>query len=225
MPLHTDVRGVRSGATQQQRGLMKVGRLAIALLMCWAFSAPSAYATSIVANGDFELPVVPAGAPGYQFRFTGDPTWEWTSGGGSAFRGTVQFNADYGQSVGAGTQSVQLEHPGDFISQVLTTIPGAVYNLSFLLASYVQPGTSSLFVTIDGGAPIPFLGTAAWTLQTYSFTADFASTTLRFESSGSSVTYPHLDSISVEAVPEPATLLLFGTGLAAAGVRRYRQRK
>ena len=122
---------------------------------------------------------------------------------------------------------MQLELAGDYIEQTITLTIGQTYNLSFLLASYQPPGTSSLKVSI-GGVGDSFLASgASWAYQSLNFTAAVASTAIRFTNNNTSgvFTYPHLDKISLDpaSVPAPATLALVGTGLVALAWSRRRR--
>ena len=99
-------------------------------------------------------------------------------------------------------------------------------------------GTSWVTIFATGGAPA--VQDSAWTQQTFDVTAfananfairvgydvNLVTVFLPFIASGWNIDDVSITDASVAAaVPEPATLLLFGAGLAAAGVRRYRQRQ
>jgi hypothetical protein len=207
--------------------LVKIRKLAIPAMLALAFASPSAFA-NLISNGGFETDTVtgPALGLGYQYLPSGLSDWLVSSPG---HRGVVLFNSTYApnnvQGVGAGINSVQIEFPGDYIQQTITTVAGAQYSLAFLLNIYTQPGLSAIGavdVTVDGVATSlanPIVGSNGWAVYNATFIAADTSTDLRFTSAQF---YPHLDNITVEAsgVPEPAMLALFGLGLAGLGFSR-----
>ena len=204
---------------------MQYKSLARAALLACAIGSPSAFA-NLITNSGFETPLV-NGASGYNYRYTGDAGWGWTTGA----RGAVQFNGVYApgnlQVVGAGDQSIQLELVGDYVEQSIATTIGTTYTLSFLLGAYAPPGTSALRVSVGGIGDNFFAGDTSWDTEALNFTATLASTSIRFtnNNAGPGFTYPHLDNISLDvaSVPAPATLAMLGLGLAALGLSLRRR--
>ncbi|MCB1736275.1 MAG: DUF642 domain-containing protein [Gammaproteobacteria bacterium] len=181
---------------------------------------------NIILNGDFEADTVsdPNAGSGYQYVQSADLTgWTVTDVSGPN-RGAVLFNSTYGQGVGGGVNSLQLEDYGDAISQVIGTTIGQLYELSFDLSAYSSPGTATLSVGI-GVDSFLFTGTSpAYVTHSLLFTASATSTTIRFthiDGVGSD-RYPHLDNISVNevsSVPVPAGYALLLGGLALLRIR------
>jgi len=190
----------------------------------------------LVTNGSFETPIV-AASIGYEHR-NGAELPGWTIF--STYLGTVQFNTTY-DPVSNGSQAVQIEVPGDWISQTFATVDGAVYRLSFDMSAFTGYGGPGL-----GGAPCPCASivdvTAGAANETFSSsslgyvtqTLDFiagATTTIRFmnPSTPSAIgNYPHIDNVSVvltTPVPEPDTYAILLAGLAIVGARNRMLRR
>ncbi len=213
-----------------QRGrLMKYSRLLFGPLTAaiLSFSSLPAQAADLVNNGSFELDSV-SGPYQYKLTLTG-----WTVSGGSS--GAVLFDkAAYGTFSGGnylgsdGDQAIQLELGGHYIQQTLSTVAGQQYQLTFDYSSYVSPVTGAPFsYTVDGNSSNLTGTLPGWTTETYAFTATSASTVLRFTSNslpGPNYSYPHLDNVSVTAVPEPETYAMLLAGLGALGFLARRRR-
>lgn len=194
--------------------------ICFALVIVSLFSSFAAQA-SLIVNGGFEEPVV---ISPYVHR-NGDQLPGWTLF--STYRGTVHFDTSY-DPVSEGSQAVQIEVPGDWISQRFATVIGRDYTVSFDLSAYSVYGgppwgtpcaptcSSDLGVTV-GTIYEEFTGSSAgYSTNTLQFTADSSATTLKFENLGVLNVwgnYPHLDNVSVNAVPLPAAVWLFGSGL------------
>jgi hypothetical protein len=187
---------------------------------------------NLLSNGSFEAPSFPDNGLHY-VHLTGGQLTGWTSF--STYLGTVLFNTGY-DPVTQGTQAVQIEVPGDSISQSFATSVGDLYRLTFDLSAfsgYGGPGlggaacpcTSILDVSVGPVSQSYASSSLGYVTETLDFTASSSTTTLRFTNPSvpSAIgNYPHLDNVSVVAIPEPETYALMLTGLCivSAACRR-----
>jgi hypothetical protein len=190
---------------------MSFRRLAIHLTLALGLVtgvASTAGATSILFNGGFETGDFSGWIQGGNTGSTGVecPGVSGAQGNCDAFLGPVGSN---------GT-----------LSQLLTTVPGQSYTISFALAN--DGGTPSFFSAAFGGATLVSqtnLPASTYQLLTFVQTATSTSTNLLFTFRNDPA-FLRLDAVSVEAttaVPEPMTLSLVAVGLAG-GVLKLRKR-
>ena len=203
-------------------------------LLCAA--AASASPTNLIdatyglGAGSFELGsfvngggIVNGGGGGYMGVAPGDSTTitGWTVGGpgdGVDWLTPPIYGAD------TGNHTLDLQHlTSSSISTTIATTVGAKYTVSFVASASTVVGTSAEGLLSAGSltnqafsiARSASTGAPTWTPLSYQFTATGSSTTVKFTGTGDQIWHygPVLDSVSVTAVPEPATDALMGAGL------------
>ena len=179
-----------------------VGALALA-----AAATPST-AAELVTNGGFE---------------TGDFTG-WTLGGNTGFTGVNSASAHSG-NYGAYFGSVGSTGT---LSQLLNTVAGQTYTVSYWLANLGGP-TDSFEASIGGNVLQTFSNSNAFQYFNFSFTAPVSgSPSLLQFTFRQDPSYWHIDDISVlgerGGVPEPATWAMMILGLGAVGWAMRRRR-
>lgn len=209
---------------------------------------------NLITNGSFEntngLPITLAGLD-LQAGDTTIPGWTVTG----PFDLLWIPNGGYGLTPRDGQFLLDLTgftniSPNAGVKQTFATTPGQTYNVSFYLGyggsfggGCCENGPVFLTAYIDGGSVGSFTTgapsiTTIWTLESFDFTASGTSTELKFQGVdpylGQDLVHAFigLDNVSVDAAsantPEPSSVLLLGTGLAALvgiGKRRaFRQK-
>ncbi len=178
---------------------------------------------NLVANGSFERLALPT-----QSLATGG--WNIYNGI-EGWNGNIEVRNNASGSTPFGKYFVELDTTGNSsIWQLLNTVAGQRYELSF---SYAQrpdhkgQASNGLCWQIDG-MPCNAFGQdskTGWTTLSTSFVAQGSQTRLSFSAIGNSDSYgTSLDNVSVNAVPEPASLALALAGLGACvGFSRRRK--
>lgn len=172
---------------------------------------------NLIVNGGFE---------------TGNLTG-WTLAPGGPFDAVCLNGAPIGAATcaahgGSFAMSFGLNGGQDTLTQFVPTVAGQRYDLSFFLANDIfnGVGTWTFSAYWDGSLIFATANPPAFPYGPNAFsnlTAGTSSTPLVFVAQHDPSQW-FLDDVSVQAVPEPSTLLLLGAGLLAAG-RRFRSRR
>jgi hypothetical protein len=191
-----------------------LGKLAVtAALSCVALATPAA--AQQVTNGGFE-----------NGNLTGwTVVGDHTSAAGTGFDGYAPHTGDYFAALGdtSGTGS---------LSQVLSTVAGETYTLSYYLASSGDQNTSFSTLwngqTLSGSALTNPNSFGSYTLFSFLVTGT-GSDTLTFRATDVP-SYMALDDVSITpngtgAVPEPGTWAMMLVGFAGIGLALRRKRK
>ena len=191
-----------------------------ALAVAATLVAASGAQAALLLNGDFETNPPVLNVSG--FAYANPDSWTFTSGGVSST--AVIYGAGYGGQPFVDTRALQLERPGDKISQSVTLQAGQQYQLDFLVAAYSPTGyvlgVDISNASVGGGN---FSGSnQAFQTGSILFTADGGASTFSFRSDGALFSYPQLDNVSVTAVPEVQewAMMLAGLGLVGWVARR-----
>jgi hypothetical protein len=175
-------------------------------------------ALATLINGGFEIPLVNGE---YEHR-NDDELPGWTLF--STYKGTVHFDTDYA-AVSEGSQAVQIEVPGDWISQSFVTEVGQTYLVSFDLSAFPRYGgpnlgftpcnpycDSILGVSVGSESEVFNGSSEEYVTHTLLFTADSTVSTLKFENpyildiNDEWGNYPHLDNVTITPVSTHVTI-------------------
>lgn len=116
------------------------------------------------------------------------------------------------------------------ISQTFSTSIGQSYEVSFYMSApkigFQEPRTAKATVagnTYQFATPSSSENSLVWSKKTFTFSAIATQSTLEFIGNAQFQYWgPVIDDVSVQAVPEPATLMALGAGLVVCRYRRKR---
>ncbi|MGC8559530.1 MAG: G1 family glutamic endopeptidase [Phycisphaerae bacterium] len=198
-----------------------------------SFPVPQAPVNNYAVNGNFTANASFYSAyPGYDAGTTANPSapTDWTALGNVGVNGggTRQTNSPFAPSNAGSVTFAFLQGAGSSISQQLTGLTiGQKYLVSYAAAARNGDTSVDLTASVLGtsGQHInSALAENGFTNESFSFIADASTATLEFlNSSGAGDLTADVTDVSVTAVPEPATLALFG--ICGAGLLLVRRKR
>lgn len=201
--------------------LRPVRHLTVIIYICLNGMAGVADADMII-NGSFEQPALDHAWAVYP-SIEG---WNTISGPGIEVQDNVA-GASY-----LGSQHVELDsHANSAMEQLVDTVSGMQYTLDFAYSPRPNVVSASnsievywnnmLLDTMSGSTP----GSTLWSVHNYTLMGFGDNTSLKFAAAGTSDSLGgYIDAVSLNPVPEPATMFLFGTGLIGFATVRRRRR-